>query len=427
MTVYIASRHAPTIDYLRERYGLVGQTAEHVDERFIAALEPGDCVVGSLPAHLAAKVAARGARYSHIVMDVPRELRGVELDAAAIARIAPTLAPVAFAAPGKAVWTLRMRRRALRVRRRMRDGVGAWPALAKWALAAGAGIVLTKCGPLTADKLWSAASCLASGCAAGQTAGAAAQGALSFGAVMLAIGALAALSQSILSTRARRLQPGSYRARALIVGLSPPNRAGAGPYFYEIEQSQFSGDARGLAAPGEEFEKAPAFAVMQTKLPAYKASNWQQMVRAILPHIGRLERILVLPSDGSTNHFEAFVAYAQAIFGGELRIDRVVDHVGAPFRVGSADTDTEEQSYENYDYVTKGLDRAVEQLREADDTLGEEDICIDATAGIKMFAAGATVVTLNRKLRMSYVSNAGEQKLYDLEIEIADYKSLVQN
>ena len=41
----------------------------------------GDQVIGSLPVSLAARVCAQGGRYFHLTLDLPAELRGVELSA----------------------------------------------------------------------------------------------------------------------------------------------------------------------------------------------------------------------------------------------------------------------------------------------------------------------------------------------------------
>ncbi|MBL8347523.1 MAG: CRISPR-associated protein Csx16, partial [Rubrivivax sp.] len=49
---------------------------EHLDPEQVAE---GDVVVGTLPVHLAAEVCGRGARYMHLVIDVPAEQRGREL------------------------------------------------------------------------------------------------------------------------------------------------------------------------------------------------------------------------------------------------------------------------------------------------------------------------------------------------------------
>jgi CRISPR-associated protein Csx16 len=53
----------------------------HLDPAGLAALQPGDCVLGTLPVHLAGQVCARGGHYFHLSIDIPPEARGRDLDA----------------------------------------------------------------------------------------------------------------------------------------------------------------------------------------------------------------------------------------------------------------------------------------------------------------------------------------------------------
>ena len=57
----------------------------------LSAIEPGDVVMGTLPVNLAVEVQARGARYLHLSLDVPPELRGHELSAEQMERAGPRL------------------------------------------------------------------------------------------------------------------------------------------------------------------------------------------------------------------------------------------------------------------------------------------------------------------------------------------------
>jgi len=50
-----------------------------VDHLAIDEIAPGDTVIGSLPVNLAAEVCARGARYFHLAIELPADLRGEEL------------------------------------------------------------------------------------------------------------------------------------------------------------------------------------------------------------------------------------------------------------------------------------------------------------------------------------------------------------
>jgi CRISPR-associated protein Csx16 len=39
-------------------------------------VQPGDLVIGTLPAQIAARICERGGRYQHLTLDLPENLRG---------------------------------------------------------------------------------------------------------------------------------------------------------------------------------------------------------------------------------------------------------------------------------------------------------------------------------------------------------------
>ena len=87
---WFISRHVGALEWAKRRQIRVDCCAHHLD---IARLQPGDVVIGTLPAHLAAAVCAHGARYVHLAIDVEafdrgRELSAEELDATG-ARLVP--------------------------------------------------------------------------------------------------------------------------------------------------------------------------------------------------------------------------------------------------------------------------------------------------------------------------------------------------
>lgn len=76
--VWFVSRHSGAAAWA-QRQGLASATrVAHLD---VERLRAGDTVIGTLPVHLAAEVCARGARYLHLVLELPMRLRGVELTA----------------------------------------------------------------------------------------------------------------------------------------------------------------------------------------------------------------------------------------------------------------------------------------------------------------------------------------------------------
>lgn len=78
MTTWLVSRHPGTIEWLRRHGYEDAQLVAHLDP---ATIRTGDTVIGTLPLHIAADVCARGADFLFISLNIPAELRGVELDA----------------------------------------------------------------------------------------------------------------------------------------------------------------------------------------------------------------------------------------------------------------------------------------------------------------------------------------------------------
>lgn len=76
MTTYFVSRHPAAIDWAAEEGIHVDAFVEHLDPDLI---HDGDTVIGSLPVNLAAQVCERSARYLHLSLELPPELRGREL------------------------------------------------------------------------------------------------------------------------------------------------------------------------------------------------------------------------------------------------------------------------------------------------------------------------------------------------------------
>ena len=88
MTTFFVTRHPGAVEWA-ERHDLkVDRWVEHLDSAAVAA---GDIVIGTLPVHVAAEVCARGARYLHLVVDVPASHRGRELSADELERFGADL------------------------------------------------------------------------------------------------------------------------------------------------------------------------------------------------------------------------------------------------------------------------------------------------------------------------------------------------
>lgn len=76
MTTYLVSRHPGAWAWAAEEGIPIDRLVEHLDP---GAIQPGDCVVGTLPINLAAAVCERGGRYLHLAMHLSRQSRGQEL------------------------------------------------------------------------------------------------------------------------------------------------------------------------------------------------------------------------------------------------------------------------------------------------------------------------------------------------------------
>lgn len=78
MTTFFISRHPGAVVWAMRQGLHIDRVVPHLDPADVAA---GDTVMGTLPVPLAANVCARGARYIHLSVNLPAELRGQELSA----------------------------------------------------------------------------------------------------------------------------------------------------------------------------------------------------------------------------------------------------------------------------------------------------------------------------------------------------------
>lgn len=87
MANYFISRHPGAVVWARKQ-GIEAEPVAHLD---CGQIRPGDIVMGTLPVHLAAEVCRRGARYLHLQVNIPAELRGRELDAETLEQLGACL------------------------------------------------------------------------------------------------------------------------------------------------------------------------------------------------------------------------------------------------------------------------------------------------------------------------------------------------
>jgi CRISPR-associated protein Csx16 len=72
----LVTRHSGAIEWLRRQGNVAQLVVSHLDT---STISPGDVVIGTLPVNLIAEVCARGARYLHLSLHAPFDLRGQEL------------------------------------------------------------------------------------------------------------------------------------------------------------------------------------------------------------------------------------------------------------------------------------------------------------------------------------------------------------
>lgn len=79
MTTYFITRHAGAIQWAKLQQLKFDIHLEHLLN--IDELNAGDVIIGTLPINLVAQLNERGVRYIHLSLEIPADLRGVELTA----------------------------------------------------------------------------------------------------------------------------------------------------------------------------------------------------------------------------------------------------------------------------------------------------------------------------------------------------------
>lgn len=90
MTIYFVTRHSGALAWAALQGIRVDCVVPHLNPD---AIGPSDTVIGTLPVNLAAQICMAGARYVHLVLEVPAHLRGAELSAQQMAQLGARLQP----------------------------------------------------------------------------------------------------------------------------------------------------------------------------------------------------------------------------------------------------------------------------------------------------------------------------------------------
>ncbi|NLC35609.1 MAG: CRISPR-associated protein Csx16 [Alcaligenaceae bacterium] len=97
--IYLITRHPGALEWLRKNINAqVVRNLDHLDD--VNIIRQGDTVIGTLPVNLVAEVCRRGARYLHLQINIPRELRGHELSAQQINELGGVLVEYIVHRPG---------------------------------------------------------------------------------------------------------------------------------------------------------------------------------------------------------------------------------------------------------------------------------------------------------------------------------------
>jgi CRISPR-associated protein Csx16 len=83
--IWFVSRHQGAQDWALAQGLHWDRAVAHLTDADLACMGEGDDVFGLVPAHVAARLCARGVRYWHLATELPQTLRGRELSAAEMA------------------------------------------------------------------------------------------------------------------------------------------------------------------------------------------------------------------------------------------------------------------------------------------------------------------------------------------------------
>ncbi|BBO79927.1 CRISPR-associated protein Csx16 [Desulfosarcina ovata] len=77
-TTWFVTRHAGAQEWAFDEGLKVDQVVDHLDTDEV---KKGDIVIGSLPVNMVASLNEKGVRYFHLILQIPREMRGKHLSA----------------------------------------------------------------------------------------------------------------------------------------------------------------------------------------------------------------------------------------------------------------------------------------------------------------------------------------------------------
>lgn len=209
------------------------------------------------------------------------------------------------------------------------------------------------------------------------------------------------LARRIVGSSAREIENSSYyHRRFLIMGLSDVS---------DQELEQFPKLCADTANPF--YADSEIFSAAYGDPKNAPRNRWQQNVRAIHAHGSMLRSVYILPSDKSAVQVPDFIKGVKPHYP-HIEFKQVTLPYGEEFRVSD---DAYGMDYLNYRYVHDGLKRAIRMATKDHGAAASPDnICIDVTAGQKTFSIAGAIVTLNNDILLSYMTNEGKPKFYDM-------------
>lgn len=78
MTTYFITRHTGALDWAKTTNVHFDVHLTHLGDDVI--LSAGDVIIGTLPINIVCKINQMGVRYFHLSLDIPADLRGMELN-----------------------------------------------------------------------------------------------------------------------------------------------------------------------------------------------------------------------------------------------------------------------------------------------------------------------------------------------------------
>jgi hypothetical protein len=128
--------------------------------------------------------------------------------------------------------------------------------------------------------------------------------------------------------------------------------------------------------------------------------NWQQLLRAVQPHISKLRRIHLIGSPGPKGSFPQ-LPLCKAL------LEHYLPHV--TIRPSSEPVD-----FEDFDALAECVSQIIQEEKAGGSK--ERDIIIDVTGGVKTASIAAASVTLNNQVTFQYVQTNPPYEVYAYDV-----------